>query len=547
MNIDRTFKKRYKIIKEIGQGGMGHVFLCEDLLLHTHWAGKFITKDGTMESMQAYHALKREVEILASLQHKSIPKIIDYIDTELEFIVIMEYMKGISMFEWLHKKTVNEKLILEWCIEILQILHYLHHESKPAIVFRDLKPGNLLVGDQCLNLIDFGIAIQMTKKQMNSEPCYGTRGFASKEQSQPGYIDCRCDIYSFGATLYYMYTKCIYNAQRLPNVKLKNVMEKCLQVDPDLRYQSVDEILNEIEILRHGFHKGVSSFKIVMIGIILSVISLLSFHQYKTNTNDLYNEYMLTNDYQHAINITKNKVDPYLYYYDQCKNQFENKEDSLMFAIQEMNDLSLTSLSEHDYDEVYIMMGFDCMNMDTPDFYRQAAILFENVQKEDVTIYIQVCQFLALHEQVSFERIAKLRTLLMELEMKADQQEFDSSSMQLYKIINRIYMNYANEFGIQIYEDMLRISDKAISLIDEHATVSNDRFVFLEYKLQSYYYQANYHETIGQTKSAYMHYEEFMKNYDSFVLQGYVITSEVSAKYNIVLERLEILREENEL
>ena len=171
MNLSGTvLKGRYCILESVGKGGGGKVYLARDLELGVLWAVKEIPVSG-----------KSEARMLLKLSHPSLPKMIDYIEDDRKCYLVMEYIRGKSLGEYLRdgkRFSVNE--IVKYGMEIAEVFSYFHNR-KPPVYYGDLKPDNLMLGENGrLYLIDLGGAVNGYKYQ--HKVCTGTNGFAAPDQ-----------------------------------------------------------------------------------------------------------------------------------------------------------------------------------------------------------------------------------------------------------------------------------------------------------------------------------------------------------------------------
>ena len=184
-----VLKNRYCILEQIGKGGTARVYLARDLELGTLRAVKELPVSG-----------KKEARFLASMEHDSLPKMVDYDENSKNCYIIMEYIKGETLGELLRKgKIFTVKEIIGFGISLTQVLGYLHGR-KPPVFYGDLKPENLMLSESGkLFLIDLGSAVAGYEK--TQRVCMGTEGFAAPEQYE-GRISAASDIYSVsGRTL----------------------------------------------------------------------------------------------------------------------------------------------------------------------------------------------------------------------------------------------------------------------------------------------------------------------------------------------------------
>ena len=204
---------RYEIVRKIGGGGMGAVYLATDKNLGGILrAVKEMVQSYIEEQQQdkAVSDFKRESMLLTSLDHPSIPTIYDYFYDEKEgrFYLVMKYISGGDLASRLRSAPegrIEEETVVEWGIQIADVLSYLHNRQ-PPIVYRDLKPANIMVDGNTgrTMLIDFGIARWINKEE-KGVTAVGTMGYAPPELFS-GNVEPGSDIYSLGSTLFHLMT-----------------------------------------------------------------------------------------------------------------------------------------------------------------------------------------------------------------------------------------------------------------------------------------------------------------------------------------------------
>ena len=183
LEIGSLIDNKYKILNKIGQGGMSTVYLAMNERANKQWAIKEIRKDAMANSDVTLQSLKNEIEMLRNLSHPNLPSIIDIIDYEDSLLIVMDYVEGNTL-----SKAVNEygpqpqEYVIEWAKQLCNVLGYLHSQN-PPIIYRDLKPGNIMLKpDGTIVLIDFGTARQYKEENIEDTTCLGTRGYAAPEQ-----------------------------------------------------------------------------------------------------------------------------------------------------------------------------------------------------------------------------------------------------------------------------------------------------------------------------------------------------------------------------
>ncbi len=201
---------RYMIVNRVGGGGMGSVYQARDKRLADRLcAVKEMIELFADESQRtkAVEDFKREAEVLAQLEHPSIPTIYDYFIEGGRYYLVMKWIGGGDLAEQIRVRggVVDEASITKWAIQIADVLHFIHSQ-RPPIIYRDLKPANLMLDDKTgrVMLVDFGIAriVRPTEKGVTA---IGTMGYAPPELFA-GKVEPRSDIYSLGATMFHMMT-----------------------------------------------------------------------------------------------------------------------------------------------------------------------------------------------------------------------------------------------------------------------------------------------------------------------------------------------------
>ncbi len=199
---------RYRINKMIGAGGMGRVYLGNDTRLSSRPVAvkEMIVGDGVHEK-KAMEDFTREARVLAMLTHPGIPNIIDFFTEGNRHYLVMEFVAGGDLQHLLDQfgpgGRMPEAAVLKWSRQILEVLVFLHSQS-PPIVYRDLKPGNIMVDkDGRAMLVDFGIARFLPPSGRGTQ--IGSVGYAPPEQYM-GKTEPRSDLYSLAATMHHLLT-----------------------------------------------------------------------------------------------------------------------------------------------------------------------------------------------------------------------------------------------------------------------------------------------------------------------------------------------------
>jgi len=272
---------RYEIVRKIGGGGMGAVYLASDNNLGgVLRAVKEMVQSHIEEEQQekAINDFKRESMILSTLDHPSIPTIYDYFydADEGRFYLVMKYISGGDLASRLRSASegrIDEKSVTQWAIQITDVLDYLH--SQPStIVYRDLKPSNIMIDGNSsrIMLIDFGIARSISQKEEKGVTAVGTMGYAPPELFS-GNVEPRSDIYSLGSTIFHLLTGAdpqsnpllIFDFQKNPRPRqinsqlsdqIERIIMRSVEYNAEARFASAAEMKavfeDHLENLRSG-------------------------------------------------------------------------------------------------------------------------------------------------------------------------------------------------------------------------------------------------------------------------------------------------------
>ncbi|MCU0497246.1 MAG: serine/threonine-protein kinase [Anaerolineae bacterium] len=269
LKANTMLMERYRIMGIAGGGGMGTVYQARDTRFpdaKRMVAIKEMVIPNTNEQVRqsALKNFKRESDILASLSHPAIPKIFDISDENDRAYLIMEFINGSDLEMILNKtRELPIEKILEWAIDLCDVLEYLHSHKPDPIIFRDLKPANIMIDSLGkVRLIDFGIAKLFTTDH-RKHTMIGTEGYSAPEQYK-GDVNPLSDIYGLGATLHHVLTRrdprleppFSFNERPIREINPKvppsfiAVVEKSLELKPENRFQSCGEMKAALEAVR---------------------------------------------------------------------------------------------------------------------------------------------------------------------------------------------------------------------------------------------------------------------------------------------------------
>ena len=271
---------RYEIVRRIGGGGMGAVYLAKDRNLGDAPRAVKEMVESHLDPTQHEKAIgdfKRESLLLTSLEHPSIPTIYDYFYDETlgRFYLVMKYISGGDLASRMRAAVggrLDEKTVADWGMQVADVLDYLHSRPKP-IIYRDLKPANLMIDGNSgrVMLIDFGIARWVTQQE-KGVTAVGTMGYAPPELFS-GRVQPASDVYSLGATMFHLLTGSdpqdnpllIFDFSKNPRPRqitpsisseMEQILMRTVEYKPEDRFRTAGELRNalatHLDNLIHG-------------------------------------------------------------------------------------------------------------------------------------------------------------------------------------------------------------------------------------------------------------------------------------------------------
>lgn len=359
LEIGSVIDGKYKILNVVGKGGMSVVYLAMNERANKQWAIKEVRKDG----MQSFEVVKQnlvaETDLLKKLNHPHLPSIIDVIDCDDTFLIVMDYIEGNPLSKALETSGAqNQDDVIEWAKQLCDVLGYLH-SRKPPIIYRDMKPSNVMLKpDGNVMLIDFGTAREFKYSSVADTTCLGTQGYAAPEQfGGHGQTDARTDIYCLGATMYHLVTG--HNPATPPyemypirqwnpmlSSGLEEIILKCTQRNPEDRYQSCAELLYALDHYKDLDieNKKVQSFKwkTFLASFIMTIVMLVGTIGFSAGltvqTSSTYESYIANGDsavsqdaaekfYLDAINVNPANPLAYQKLLERCTSDSKLSED----------------------------------------------------------------------------------------------------------------------------------------------------------------------------------------------------------------------------
>ena len=312
---------KYKVLNIIGQGGMSTVYLAMNERANKQWAIKEVRKDAVTNYQVVRQSLITETDLLKELSHPYLPSIVDVIEEDGRFLIVMDYVEGNTLEKALRLLGPQpQEYVVEWGIQLCDVLGYLH-TRKPPIIYRDLKPGNVMLRPNgTITLIDFGTAREYKEANLGDTSYLGTRGYAAPEQfGGMGQTDARTDIYCLGTTMYHLvtghnpgeppfelYPIRYWNQQLSPG--LEYIINKCVQNNPADRYSSCAELMYDLQNYKEldkGYKRSAKlSVALFSAMVMLFVVFLSSAIGFKVKANTIEKE-----NYSHYISEAKGAPD----------------------------------------------------------------------------------------------------------------------------------------------------------------------------------------------------------------------------------------------
>lgn len=491
LEIGSVLGGKYKILSEIGHGGMSVVYMALNEVANKTWAVKEIRKDGKMDFNVVRQGLVAEIETLKRLKHPNLPSIVDVIEDDDSFIIVMDYIEGNSLDRALLEHGAQpQEFVIEWAMQLCDVLRYLH-SCDPPIIYRDMKPANIMLKpDGNIALIDFGTA-KTYEIDLGETTGIGTIGYAAPEQyigSGLGRTDARTDIYCLGITLYHLLTgvdpcKNVISDRSIRSVNpalapgLDKIILKCTEANPEDRYQSCDELLYALEhytemtdAYRKVQKKKLGKFILsAVMTLIFASVSILGYASAQNITEKSYEEYIKnasaakTWQEKSELLMTAIETSP------EKKDAYEDLVDLFYSAESDGDENVLTRTESNYFDQ--IRDGFEKNN----SFGIQSSVSpLDKLKENDSDAYIEICESIGFIYWYSYSVENDRHTKAAEWFGKV------SDSSQIAKIFNDIgecesdLKTYKSRGNVgQIYTEYKNLWQKIVEL-NETATGLDD-------------------------------------------------------------------------
>jgi outer membrane protein assembly factor BamB/tRNA A-37 threonylcarbamoyl transferase component Bud32 len=276
LQVGAQLQNRYKILGVIGIGGMGAVYKAQDLrfpgVMRLCAVKEMINTAADPQVRQMIiRNFEREASILATLSHPSIPQVYDYFTEGSRSYLVIEFVSGMDLEARVSEVDgfFSESLVVDWAVQLCDVLSFLHNHKPRPIIFRDLKPSNIMLDDHNrIRLVDFGIAKLFQSGEKGT--MIGTEGYSPPEQYR-GIAEPRGDVYALGATMHHLLSKQdprmeppfsfkerpIHKTNPTVSRELVEIVEKALEYDINRRWGSAEEFKRAL--LSTSSARGLSS------------------------------------------------------------------------------------------------------------------------------------------------------------------------------------------------------------------------------------------------------------------------------------------------
>ena len=514
LEIGSLLDGKYKILNKIGQGGMSVVYLAMNEKANKQWAIKEMRKEKNKNYEIMKQSLITETNLLKELKHPYLPSIADIIENDDTIIIVMDYVEGRPLSDILSEEgVIEEDKVADYAIQLCDVLDYLHSQ-KPPIIYRDLKPANIMLRpDGKITLIDFGTARKYNYDSVSDTTCLGTIGYAAPEQFAGETLrqtDARTDIYNLGATMYHLLTGVnpseppyeLYPIRRWDE-SLSNGLEKIIlratRKDPDKRFNDCKEMSYALQHFRDLDDSYIATQKKKIFLFAASLILSFTFFSMaivvngmeKREISKVYNNYLseaalkiastgsknvvdtdILKLFKDAINVSPNSTEAYIRMLDYYCDLGQTRNG--LMAISAMIASGTGDLSNND--DLMMRMGqiYFLGNSKDTEFnidYGTAARYFDKV---NIKKYPQAKYYSSLSRSLSeigmdWNIIVKdMKNVDEYLNTEVNEEE----KAEIYITLSKIYR--ANAFAIQKVGE--KPFDKAMELLNKAGEILNSSY-----------------------------------------------------------------------
>lgn len=546
---------KYEILKEIGHGGMSTVYLAMDKNLNKQWAVKEIRKQGNNKIDGAVvNSLQVEANLMKRLDHPALPRIVDIINSDETICIIMDYIEGETLEKILERYGAQpEDVVVEWAMQLCDALMYLHSQN-PPIIYRDMKPGNIMLKPEGnLKVFDFGIAREYKEKSLADTTILGTKGYCPPEQYGSRQTDARSDIYALGMTMHHLLTgkdprvagyEYASIRQYRPELSgsLERIVDKCTALDPEKRYQSCSELMYALQNREHDEEKYIKKQKrklgsfialsamTVVFAISGTVLHFTASSLNRSNYENLINLSESTSysekitSYEDAIAIYPNDTRAYLKMLEayEYEGTFGKEQNDEFLALYNKNQSGFESNSS-DFAELNYKIGMMYLNyyisesgeVQFSERVQKAYPFFKDnyekapddfAEKKISDCYYQICQFYKKYilANTNVEEAAKsdYETLLGTIESSLDEVKDAGAydQLTLYNgIIMLLYDQRANLKSSNVEKDRILTLMDSIYDKTQSLSVNKEQSKKLQGEIDDYY--DTYRKAVERTYS----------------------------------------------
>ena len=259
----------YRVVKLLGKGAMGNVYLVERIKDDKEFVIKELIfgEVSGIDERAGREIFRREADFMKKFDHSGLPKTYGTFKEKNKDYLIMDYIEGETLEEIIFRGPVTEETAIKWITELCNIMDYLHNYFHNPIVYRDLKPSNIIISGEEATLVDFGIARYYNPDKNTDTFSYGSPGYAAPEQYRgKGQSSPQSDIFGLGVILFQMLTGYDPTIKPFtfpeikslnPNIsaELENIIKRAIELNPGKRYISMDEFRERLEKYS-GTHSG---------------------------------------------------------------------------------------------------------------------------------------------------------------------------------------------------------------------------------------------------------------------------------------------------
>lgn len=446
LEIGTVIEEKYKILNLIGQGGMSTVYLAMNERANKQWAIKEVRREGVYNYEVVKQGLAMELELLKKLHHPYLPGIADVIERQNSLLIVMDYIEGNTLDRILNAYGPQSmEDTIRWAKQLCEVLNYLH-TRKPPVIYRDLKPSNIMLrpnGDICL--IDFGTAREYKEKQVEDTTCLGTQGYAAPEQyAGHGQTDARTDIYCLGTTLYHLLTghnpaeppyeiKPVREWDSTLSQGLEAIVIKCTNKNPNDRYQSCTELLYDLEhyeeLDQHYIAQQKKKFCVFGMACICTLLCMAGAIYFYALSNQI-------------------SINSYSQYLQEAKSQPTQEEalDKYIAAIKVQPDKEEAYISLLDY----WLLEDDCLTAQEDELLRRLLLssynernTYEDMLRTNQEGYCRFAYKLGIAYFYSYEESGNKSLALKWLDIAADGEELDENQSYRARILAGIAAYYS--------------------------------------------------------------------------------------------------------